>query len=463
MNLYPPLFVPRQVIEPERFASLRPPVYEGTLLNQAANVGGQVFNQTSVNGGFQGNGQNLGGLGIGGGMQGGFQGNLQGAPLNPYQANNLNSQMLGVNRLTYEQLQKRRQEREKVREEAKKTGNSMDSPVLLDPFGGANPAALAETVGDPARYTLDHKLSLARQRSALLPLVNQQVSAQRVSIFNDKVHGKFPLRGLKIKNGTGQNLMQGPASVYEGDSYAGDARLPDLQANEERLLSYAVDQAVEIKSEMKQAAETLQLIRIVKGVVEETHRQRATMRYLITNRSGQDRTLIVEHPIHADWKLVGVEKPAERSRDYYRFEWKVQPGKGLVREVVQERTRRQNISVNALDENGIDVLARNSMISPKLREAFQTALGHKRKLNDTQRELVRLRAQFAEVTQEQMRVRSSLDKVPPNTSLHKRYLEKLDKLETDIETLQAKIKENQEQEKKQQTEFVSYIEGLTVE
>ena len=65
-----------------------------------------------------------------------------------------------------EQLQKRRQEREKAREEAKKAGSAI---AEFDPTDSVNAAALAETIGDQARYTIDQKLNLARQRSALLP------------------------------------------------------------------------------------------------------------------------------------------------------------------------------------------------------------------------------------------------------------------------------------------------------
>jgi hypothetical protein len=477
MDLYQPLFVPRPVVEPERFASLRPPEYQGPMTNQAGNLGnlgGQGFQNLGAGGGqpgFQGGFQGQGNMGMGGiagfgGQNLGQFGNLggqfgqQGGNSNRYQLGNNLAQGQGFNRLTYEQLQQRRQGRDKARDEAKKVGNAI---AEFDPTDSINAAALAETVGDQARYTIDHKVNLARQRSALLPLVNQEVTGQRVSIFNQKVNGKFPLRGLKFKNVTGQNLMQGPVSVYEGGSYAGDARLPDLQANEERLLSFAVDQAVEVKAESKSAAEILTSVRITKGVVEVTHRQRAATKYLIKNRSSQERALIVEHPIDADWKLVGEEKPAERSRDFYRFEWKVSPGKGLVREVAQERTRRQEYSVVGLNDSGVALLARSAVVGPKLREAFQKALEYKRKLHETQQELLYLRSHFSEVTQEQTRVRSSLEKVPANTGLHKRYLEKLDKLETEIETLQAKIKDNQEKEKKQEADFVKYVEGLTVE
>jgi hypothetical protein len=478
MDLYPPLFVPRPIVEPERFASLRSPEYEGPLANNQLGDSGMIgglggmmgfagmpalnANQLGVQGGFQGNVQGRNNLGGGGGVIGfgGQQFGQQGGPMNRYQMGNNLAQAPGVNRLRYEQLQERRKEREKAREEAKKTGSAL---AEIDPTDSVKAAALAETIGDQARYTLDHKINLARQRSALVPLVNQEVTGQRVSIFNDKVNSKFPLRGLKLKNATGQNLMQGPVSVYEGGAYAGDARLPDLQAGEERLLSFAVDQAVEAKAETKSTPDELTLVRVVKGVVEETHRVRQTTKYLVKNRSDQERTLIVEHPIDTDWKLIGSEKPAERSRDFYRFEWKVPAGKQFVREVAQERTRLQKYALLALNSSGIELLARGTVVSPKLREMLQKAMEYKSRVTVTQRDLADLRTQFQAVTKEQERVRSSLDKVPANTPLQKRYLEKLDKQETEFEKLQAQIEEKQQKEKQQQKELEQYLAGLTVE
>ena len=61
----------------------------------------------------------------------------------------------------------------------------------------------------------------------------------------------FRCWACSLKNSSGQPLNQGPITVYEDGSYAGDTRILDLQPNEERLLSYALDQAVEIKSDVK--------------------------------------------------------------------------------------------------------------------------------------------------------------------------------------------------------------------
>jgi len=477
MDLYQPLFVPRPMVEPERFASLRPPVFEGAMVNGIGNLGNvpsgmmgiaglppQNTNQLGGQGGFQGGFQGVGNVGMGGiagfgGQQGG-QGGFQGVAANRYQLGNALVQAPGVNRLTYEQLQERRKEREKAKEAAKKAGSTI---AEFDPTDSVNAAALAETIGDQVRYIIDHKVSLARQRSALLPLVNQEVTGQRISIFNENIHGKFPLRGLKLKNTTGQNLMQGPVAVYEGGAYAGDARLPDLQANEERLLSFAVDQAVEVKTETKSAPEVLTTVRIVKGNAEQTHRQRRTVTYLAKNRSAQERTLIVEHPIQSDWKLVGAEKPAERSRDFYRFEWKVPAGKSFVREVAEERTRLEKTWLYGMNEDKYQLLVRATVVSPKLREALKHTDERMNRLTDTKREQAQLQTQLLTVTQEQVRIRSSLDKIPANSALQKRYLEKLDKQETQIEKLQAQIEEKQEAAKKQQKELEQYLAELTVE
>src|SRR5207245_298376 len=88
MDLYPPLYVPRPIVEPERFASLRPPMYNGALTNERAagmnfgggfgmggnnlGAGGSPFTQfTGIGGlGVGGFGAGGGNLGVGGGIIG---------------------------------------------------------------------------------------------------------------------------------------------------------------------------------------------------------------------------------------------------------------------------------------------------------------------------------------------------------------------------------------------------------
>jgi hypothetical protein len=77
----------------------------------------------------------------------------------------------------------------------------------------------------------------------MLPILDQTIEGHKVSIYNEAVQAKYPLLGLKLKNTSGQPLTQGPITVYDGGNFGGDTRILDMQPNEERLLSYALDQS----------------------------------------------------------------------------------------------------------------------------------------------------------------------------------------------------------------------------
>src|SRR5207237_5899509 len=65
----------------------------------------------------------------------------------------------------------------------------------------------ADELGQPARYTIDQKVSLPRQQSVMLPILDEEIEASKVSIYNERVHAVRALHGLKIKNKTKQALM----------------------------------------------------------------------------------------------------------------------------------------------------------------------------------------------------------------------------------------------------------------
>jgi hypothetical protein len=472
MDLYQPLFVPRPTIEPELFASLRPPTYQGAL------NGGQLGGGLGALGGGFGGGQ----FGQVGGGQFGQVGVGQAPGVNAYQQNSARMNGLPMqqaqqaiinnngdlqnsmnpnfanNRLNYEELQQRRQQLRDNKDKAKKIG----SVVALDPSGVASSATAAE-IGDYFQYIIEQKVALPRQKSAMLPIVNQPVEGARVSIYNEAVQAKFPLLGLRFKNTTGQDLMQGPVSVYEGGTYAGDGRIMDLQPNEERLLSFAIDQGVEIKAEHASNDEKLIAVKVVKGVMYVTHKLRETKCYHVKNRSPQDRDLIIEHPVRDEWKLVAPEKANEVSRDVYRFDQAVAAGKSVKLDVVEERSRTNVAGLAATDDQAIKVFLSGTVASDKLKEALNKALAFKAELVTTRGDLARLDKQLKAITEDQTRLRANLANVPPTSAAYKRYLEKFDTQETDIEKLQKGIAEKQEAERTQQGAYDSYLAGLTVE
>jgi hypothetical protein len=328
---------------------------------------------------------------------------------------------------------------------------------------GVASAASAEKLGESFQYVIEQPVNLPRQKSALLPVVQKDVEAARVSVYNPAVHAKYPLRGLRLKNATGMNLMQGPVTVYEGSVYAGDARIPDLQPNEERLLTYAVDLGVEVEAKAKNPPSRLTKVSLKKGLAYTTTKQREERTYRAVNRSQDARTLLVEHPYRPEFHLAGGPKPAERTRDLYRFEVKLPAGQSGDLEIAEERDVLQAVQLSNADDHQFQLYLQQSVLSDAVRQALEKAVRLRGQWAAAQQERVQVHNALAQIEQDQGRLRANLKEMPPTAAAYKRYLEKFDAQETQIEKLQAQRQQLQDKEHQQRQAYEGFLMALNVE
>jgi hypothetical protein len=328
---------------------------------------------------------------------------------------------------------------------------------------GVASSATAGELGDYFQYVIDHPVSLPRQKSALLPIVQKDVQAERVSIYNERTQAKHPLLGLKFHNTTGMHLMQGPITVFEGSSYAGDARVLDLQPKEERLISYAIDLGTEVEPVAKKDPDRLTKVKINKGILYQTTKVREEKTYNVKNRSEHDRTVLVEHPFRPDFALVSKEKPLERARDVYHFQLKVPAGQTASEEVVEEKDVLTTVQLTNSDDQQMRFFLAQPVVSAAVKEALGQALALKGKVSDPQREIGKLSRQLKDITDDQVRLRANLKEMPPTAEAYKRYLKKFDDQETQVEDSQRRIKALQDTEFSQRKAFEDFLAHLDVE
>jgi hypothetical protein len=323
-------------------------------------------------------------------------------------------------------------------------------------------AATAANLGDFFQYVIDHPVSLQRQKSAMLPIVSTDVEAAKLSIYNERTLPKHPLLGLRLKNTTGVHLMQGPITVFDKNTYAGDSRIMDLQKGEERLVSYAVDLGAEVEPVAKRDPDRFTHVKIVKGVLFTTTKIRETKTYNVKNRTEQDRVVLIEHPFRPDFKLVSKE-PKERARDVYRFDVDVAAGKSARQEVVEEHDLVNQIALTNLDDQTMRVIFNSTVTSKSVIEALKKSQDLKFRMGETQRELGLARQQLADIDRDQTRIRANLRDTPTTAAAYKKYLAKLDTQEGEIDKLTAKIKELQVTENQQRKEYENYLANLSIE
>jgi hypothetical protein len=416
MDLYTPLFVPRPTVELELFASLRPPTYSHSLTSNGIEELQKRLER----------------------MDKAREGNTRAVSEDEY---------LSVRK----QLAERQAATRKL------------TPDRVDLAESVSTAATAGKLGDFFQYAIDRPVSLARQKSALLPIVTKNVDATRVSIYNERTQSKFPLLGLKLKNTSGMHLMQGPITVFDGSNYAGDSRILDIQPNEERLLSYAIDLGTEVNPVPSSDNGRIVLVKAVKGAIETTTKVHESKSYTIVNRNDAERTVLIEHPVRNEFKLIETDKPAETASDFYRFQVKVAPGKTEKQVVTEERIIDQTVEIRTFNDDQIRYFLGQTVTSPKVKAGLQRALEMRWAVARTKTEVEEVEKQLQIIVDDQTRLRANLKEMPSTATAYARYLKKFDDQETVIEKHQADIKRLQGVQYAQQQKFDDYLKNFSAE
>jgi hypothetical protein len=305
--------------------------------------------------------------------------------------------------------------------------------------------ASAEKLGGLFQYMIEQPATLPRQKSALLPIAGKDVEAGRVSIYSEATQPKFPLLGLRLKNTSGLHLLQGPATVFEGSSYAGDARVADLQPNAERLLSYAVVFGTEVKPEVAADSERLTQVKVVKGTLYTTTKLRETRTYTVRDRNPQGRAVLIEHPVKDQFQLVDTTKLVQTARDAYRYEVQVPVGKTATLAVTEERDVGSAVQLTNSPDEQVRLFLQSPVVSDKAKAGLKRAQGLRWEWARAQREAGERQRQLQAVAEDQARLRADLREVPQSSPLHRRYLDKLGRQEDEVEKHRADVKRLQGQ------------------
>ncbi|MGA2401155.1 MAG: hypothetical protein ABSG91_05535, partial [Syntrophobacteraceae bacterium] len=416
-DLYKPIYVSRPVIEPELYSGLRPQNYESGIAAPAAAAAPKK--------------KALGGGGRGGGGRGGGAARRSGA---------------GVN------MKAGSFEEDEAAEEAEAPFDLTSSIVS---------AASSEKLGELFQYTVGN-ISLPRLRSAMFPILTDDVAVERVSIFNAEVMPGNPLRGVVLHNSTDKYIMQGPITVFDGSTYAGDAQVGNLPPGQSRLLSYALDLEVQVDATKNRRESSIQTASIVKGVLNVSRKDTFSQEYVIQNNSDAERTLILEHRIRQGWKLAGPQ-PFETTGTHYRLKQTVPRGKTETMKVVEENVRGESITILPADVGSLESYSRSGQVPKNVREILGKAVEFKMALTDTERRLAEKRNALEEIDKEQNRIRSNMSTVNSSSQYYTRLLEKLNAQETDIETIQADVRTLDKKLDEQRQELENYLANLSIE
>lgn len=429
-DLYQPLYIPRPVVQPELYASLRPQTYEGGMGKDDRDKVAD-FNMEAE------------------------------------------KSVLGVTAPAASPRRPQQMARQLQRNGGGGGGGAggelFASDALkeiaepMDASASVQSVASAAKVGELFQYTVGN-VSLPRQKSAMIPIITDDIEVEKLSIYNQSVLAKNPLNGARVKNTTGKHLLQGPITVLDANTYAGDARIDNLPPGQERLLSYGIDLQMLVDATDQKNNQSLLTGKLVKGVLYLTHKNVNEQTYVTQNKGDAEKTLIIEHPRMGGWKLIeGDNKPIETTDALYRFKGKVAAGQSSKLAVRQEFITDQAVAILNADVSVLVYYTQQNEIPKKVRDALAGVIEKKNALTDIERQIAQKNQRLSQFPGEQQRIRENIKIFDANSESRRRLQAKLDKQETEIEDLQNQVQELQKQRNAKQEEFEKSLEGLNVE
>ena len=412
MDLYQPLYAKRPNVVPELFASLRPQVYAGGITARADTV--------QMRGAVSGTAERRIGYGP------------DGRPL----GNQLNEVVV--------------------------TAADATSALQKSFYADNSVQAMANSLklGELFQYTVGN-VTLARQKSAMIPIITDTVCIERVSIYNARVLSTNPLNGVWFKNTTGKHLLQGPLTVLEKDAYAGDAQVDNVPPDQSRLVSYGIDLDVTMNQKGGQT-ESIVGAKIVKGTLVLNRKLVQTVTYIADNKSSQSKELVIEHPVQPEWKLVDTPKPFETTPSVYRFKGTAPANKVTTLVVKQEWVREETVELPGGDLSELLIYSRSAEMPKAVRDALVKAIKMREAISDLDRQIAARVQQVGEITAEQNRIRENMRILPQNGQYYDRLLAKLNEQESTIEKLQAERKDLTARRDTARKELDDYLDTLNV-
>lgn len=433
-DLYHSQYIPREVVQGNSYTSLRPQTYTSGFVD-VPDLSLTPNDTRAMRGG--------GGGGDGGGKTGGGGGGSLFGGGEMKEKVPGGNEMFGVSGKPQNPTQ-----------------NQNQNPTSIDPTASVAAAANSTRIAELFRYSIP-AVTIARQTSAMIPIVTDDIEAERVSIFTLGLTDVHPLLGARVRNNTGKFLLQGPITVIDHGVYAGDARIEDLPPGQDRLLSFGIDQQMMIDHTVSEG-QNRGAGYIRKGILKTTTVYVDEQNYQAQNNSDRARTLIIEHPRSAGFAPVDAAQVSETTSANYRLRMIVEPHKVARLKFRQEQTDDKTTQLLPISHADLTALVKDASLPKNIHDALVKAMEIRDQQTFLQSNIGDLDHQIEKFGSDQGRMRDNLRAVAGDTDYYKRLVKKMDELESAIEAAQKRIAEEKAKFDALDKQYAEYIASLNV-
>ncbi|MGQ0540248.1 MAG: hypothetical protein ACT4O9_00180 [Blastocatellia bacterium] len=336
------------------------------------------------------------------------------------------------------------------------------SDAIVSERAGVQTSSSGEDIGDLFEYKIEQPVTVQRNRSALIPIIQTKMEGERVSIFRESTDKEEdsddddndddedqpaavqkanprPMSGLLLKNTTPMTFEGGSMTILDRDVYAGEALMERLRTKEQRLISFALDLGTLVRIEQKADREPAKLIKVVGGVFQVHYFKTDKKIYRLSNQTDRSKSIYVEHAVRKDWTLSeNFAKPDYTTARFYRFRVELAPFENKEITVGENLGMMDTYNLTTLSPKDLDVFISGRFIDDSVRQRLAKLIDLRMKINAIDAKLEASENETEEITKDQQRFRENIEalaKTPDAKQLIARYIGKANQQESRLEQI----------------------------
>lgn len=266
---------------------------------------------------------------------------------------------------------------------------------------------VVQEVGDLFEYKVERPVSVLRNQSALVPILQKPFEGRKVLLYSRQAREKNPMSCLELKNTTGLTLEGGPVTVFDGETYVGEAMLDTLKPEDRRFVPYAVELSCVVSREDRNEQSPVFRAVAAHGTLNTHFFRIRHAEYRIRNKAKGPRTLFLEHP-RSGWTLFSTPQPAETTENTWRFKLELSAGEEKTFRVSERLEGTQTWSFDAATHEQVEFFVRSQFIDTRLQKVLEEIIALKGEVSTLQQEEQRLAQERNAIHKDQERLRANL-------------------------------------------------------
>jgi hypothetical protein len=318
------------------------------------------------------------------------------------------------------------------------------SNALTSGNSGVTTAATGDDIGDLFEYKIEQPVTVLRDRSALIPIVQTTMDGERVSIYNEAVRRDRPMGGMKLVNTTPLTFEGGSMTVLDGNAYAGEALMERLKPKEQRFISFALDLGTNVT--IRQEADSLpaKLIKIMNGVFQVHYFRQEKKTYILQNQTERPRVVYIEHPVRQGWEISEDTPKADiTTQRYYRFKVELKAFDKREINVSEQQALMDSYALTNLSRTDLELFLTRRYINAETKARLEKLIDLRMQMNQIDQKLQTFEDEAEKIEEDQKRLRENIEalsKTPEAKTLIARYIAKAGDQETRLEAMERERK-----------------------